>query len=193
MSQNDGITGASADAIELLIADHRTVEQLFKQYTAAARDAGVSKHAADEIVKELSIHAVIEEQILYPTARKVLPDGDALADHALQEHQEVKELLTQVDGKDATDPQVRTTFGKIEQAVTEHVEEEENDLFPKLRSKCDQDQLQKMGQAMEKAKAIAPTHPHPNAPNQPPGNIVAGLGAAVIDKVRDAAKAVMDR
>jgi hypothetical protein len=50
-----------------------------------------------------------------------------------------------------------------------------------------------MGQAMEKAKALAPTHPHPKAPNEPPGNIVAGLGAAVIDKVRDAAKAVMDR
>jgi hemerythrin superfamily protein len=193
MSQSEGITGASADAIELLIADHRAVEQLFKQYNAAVNDAGVAKHAADEIVKELSVHAVIEEQVLYPTARKVLPDGDQLVGHALDEHQEVKELLTQVDGKDANDPQVRTAMGKIEKGVTDHVQEEENELFPKLREHCDQEHLQKMGQAMEKAKAIAPTHPHPGAPNQPPGNVVAGLGAAIIDKVRDAAKAVMDR
>jgi hemerythrin superfamily protein len=193
MSQTDGMTGASADAIELLVSDHRTVEQLFKQYNAATNDAKVAKHTADEIVKELSIHAVIEEQVLYPTARKVLPDGDELADHALQEHQEVKELLAQVDGKDATDPAVRTTLGRVEQAVTDHVEEEESDLFPKMRQACDQEHLQKMGQAMEAAKALAPTHPHPNAPNQPPGNIVLGLGVAVIDKVRDAAKAVMER
>ncbi|MDQ1373854.1 MAG: hypothetical protein QOJ09_1192 [Actinomycetota bacterium] len=193
MSQSEGITGASADAIELLIADHRTVEQLFKQFEAARSDAHVARHLADEIVKELSIHAVIEEQVLYPTIRKVLPDGGRVADHAIQEHQEVKDLLTLVDGKDVADPDVRATLAKIKQVVEGHVAEEESELFPQLREQCDQEHLQKMGDAMEKAKAIAPTHPHPHAPNEPPLNIVAGLGAAIIDKVRDAAKAVMDR
>ena len=193
MSQSGGMTGASADAIELLVADHRTVEQMFTQYNAASNDAGVANHVAAEIVKELSVHAVIEEQVLYPTVRRSLPDGGALADHALEEHQELKELLAEVDGRDASDPQIRSTLGRIEKAVTEHVEEEERDLFPKLLSECGQDDLQRMGKAMEFAKSIAPTHPHPNAPNQPPGNIVVGLGAAVIDKVRDAAKSIMDR
>jgi hemerythrin superfamily protein len=187
------MTGASADAIELLIADHRTVDQLFKQYNAATHDPKIANYAAAEIVKELSVHAVIEEQVLYPTVRRTLPDGAALADHALEEHQEVKELLTKVDGRDASEPEVRTTMGRVEQAVTEHVEEEEHDLFPKLKNECGQDDLQRMGQAMQFAKTIAPTHPHPHAPNQPPANIVVGLGAAVIDRVRDAAKSIMDR
>ncbi|MEY2475838.1 MAG: hypothetical protein QOG87_1153 [Actinomycetota bacterium] len=193
MSQNEGITGASADAIELLIADHRTVEQLFKQYGAATNDPGVANYAAETIVRELSIHAVIEEQVLYPMIRRTLPDGDALADHALREHQEVKELLTEVDGKDATDPEVRATLVKIDQSVAKHVEEEEHELFPAMRECCGQDDMQRMGRAMAFAKTIAPTHPHPGAPNRPPANIVAGLGAAVIDKVRDAAKSIMDR
>jgi hemerythrin superfamily protein len=193
MSQNQGITGASADAIELLTADHRAVEQLFTQYGAATNDAKVANVLAEEIVRELSIHAVIEEQVLYPTIRRVLPDGDGIADHALQEHQEVKELLADVDGQDASDAEIRATLAKIEQSVSHHVDEEENQLFPALRDGCGQEDMQRMGRAMEFAKTIAPTHPHPNAPNRPPANIVAGLGAAVIDKVRDAAKSIMDR
>jgi hemerythrin superfamily protein len=193
MSKGEGTTGASADAIELLTADHRTVEQLFTQYNAATNDPAVANQVAAEIVKELSVHAVIEEQVLYPTVRRTLPDGKELSDHALHEHQAVKELLALVDGKDASDAEVRTTLGRIERAVTDHVRDEEHDLFRKVRSHCGPEDLQRMGMAMSFARSIAPTHPHPGAPNQPPANIVAGLGAAVIDKVRDAAKSIMDR
>jgi hemerythrin superfamily protein len=183
--KDPGMTGALADAIELLTSDHREVEQLFHQYQAATHDEGVARHAAEEIIKELSIHAAVEEQILYPTLRRVDPGSGGLVDHSLEEHQQVKELLAEVDGKPANDPHVRATFDKLKSAVEEHVSEEEGKIFPTLRRHVDEAKLADMGQKMAKAKAMAPTHPHPNAPNTPPGNIVAGPIAALADKVRD--------
>jgi len=72
--------------------------------------------------------------------------------------------------------------------VRHHVEEEETELFPKLRASITTAELQEMGGALASAKKLAPTHPHPNAPDTPPGNVAAGAAAAVIDKARDALK-----
>ena len=182
-SVTEGATGASADGLELLISDHREVEQLFSQFEAASPSSNIAQEIGEKIIKELSVHAVIEEQVLYPAARKEIEDGEV--DHAIDEHQEVKELLAKVDGKSVDDDEVRATFQEIKSNVEEHVQEEENEMFPKLRDKMDQEQLQKLGEQMEKAKKGAPTHPHPNAPNTPPGNVVAGVGASVVDRIRD--------
>lgn len=184
-TQSTSTTGARADAIELLTSDHREVEQFFKQYEAATNDAGVAHYAAEQIIRELSVHAAVEEMILYPMIRKADPDSSGLVDHSLEEHQEVKELLAKVDGRPANDPEIREIFGKLKSSVEEHVSEEEGKLFPALRSHVKQDELMELGEKMAKAKATAPTHPHPNAPNTPPGNIVAGPLAAMADKVRD--------
>jgi hemerythrin superfamily protein len=184
-TSNPAMTGARTDAIELLTSDHREVEQFFRQYEAATHDDGVARHAAEEIIKGLSVHAAIEEMILYPTMRKAAPEQEGLVDHSLEEHQEVKELLARVDGKPANDAEVRKIFGELKSSVEEHVSEEEGKLFPALRRHVKEDQLMELGEKMAKAKAMAPTHPHPNAPNTPPGNIVAGPFAALADKVRD--------
>jgi hemerythrin superfamily protein len=178
-------TGARVDAIELLSSDHREVEQFFRQYEAASNDAGVAHHAAEQIIRELSMHAAVEEMILYPLLRRIDPDQSGLVDHSLEEHQEVKELLAKIDGRPANDPETRQIMGELKSAVEEHVAEEEGKLFPALRSSVKQDELMDLGDKMAKAKAIAPTHPHPNAPNTPPGNIVAGPLAALADRVRD--------
>ena len=180
-----GMTGARADAIEMLTADHREVEQLFKQYEAAKNDPGVATYAAENIIRELSVHAAVEEMILYPMLRQVDPGQSGLVDHSIEEHQEVKELLARVDGQPADDPDVRQTFSKIKASVEEHVAEEEGKVFPALRSHVKQDDLMQLGERMQKAKATAPTHPHPHAPNTPPGNLMMGPIAAMVDKVRD--------
>lgn len=185
-TNDPAITGARADAIEMLTADHREVDQLFKQYEAAKNDDGVAHHAAESIIKELSVHAAVEEMILYPMMRRADPGSSGLVDHSLDEHQEVKELLPKIDGKPANDPEVRQIMGRLKSSVEEHVEEEEGKLFPALRSHVKEDEIMSLGEKMAKAKATAPTHPHPNAPNTPPGNIVMGPLAAMADKVKDA-------
>ncbi len=183
----DTTTGASADAIELLISDHREVEQLFKMMDGARTtgDVDQQRYVAEHVVEDLSVHAVIEEEILYPAIREALPDGDQLADEALQEHQEVKELLTRIDGKDPQSEDARAAFDELTANIRHHVQEEENELFPRTRAALGQDRLQEMGKKLETARQAAPTHPHPHAPNTPPGNVAAGAFAAVVDKIRD--------
>ena len=61
-------------------------------------------------------------------------------------------------------------------------------MFPKLQASVSKAELQEMGGKLAAAKKMAPTHPHPNAPNTPPGNLVGGVAAAVMDKARDALK-----
>ena len=172
------------NAVHLLLQDHREVEQLFSQIEASG-GAGPDE-AVQEVVRELSVHAAIEEQVLYPAVREKVPGGDELADHAIEEHQAVKELLAQIDGSDGDAAERRSLLARLMREVRSHVEEEEAELFPQLQAAFGPQEQQEMGQAMAEAKKMAPTRPHPNAPSTPPGNVVAGAAAAVVDKARDA-------
>jgi hemerythrin superfamily protein len=179
-------TTTTPDAIQLLTADHTDVEQLFLQIESSpAGEAG--DDIVGNVVRELSVHAAIEEQVLYPAMRKALPDGETLVQEAIDEHQEVKETLAAIERATTAAERRRLLDGLIAD-VRHHVEEEETELFPKLRASVASQELQDMGTKLAAAKKVAPTHPHPNAPNTPPGNVVAGAAAAVMDRARDALK-----
>lgn len=179
-------TGASGDAIELITADHRTVEQLFGQLDAAATDeARVT--VGQRIIEELSIHATIEEQVLYPRSRRLLGEGQ-LIDHAIEEHDRLTQVLADLDGASPADDRFAGGYQLAKQLVEEHVAEEEGELLPRLRDGAGPEELHRLGQAMTAAKKFAPTHPHPHAPRTPPGNLVLGPVAALVDRVRDAAR-----
>jgi hemerythrin superfamily protein len=176
-------TTTGQDAIQLLTTDHREVEQLFQSIETAGGSAGQDE-TVEQIVRELSVHAAIEEQILYPAMRRSLPNGDALVEDAIADHQEVKEALAEIERTPG--PERDPLVSQLMINVRYHVQEEENELFPQLRAAIGQDELVDMGSKLEAAKKMAPTHPHPHAPNTPPGNVVGGAAAAVIDKARDA-------
>ena len=176
----------SQDAIALLTTDHAEVEEMFKQIESLPEGEARSEAVAGA-VRELSVHAAIEEQVLYPAMRKALPDGDHLVQEAIEEHQAVKETLAAIERADSPserDPHLVSLIGN----VRHHVDEEETELFPKLRASITTSELQELGAKLASAKKLAPTHPHPNAPNTPPGNLVGGVAAAVLDKARDALK-----
>ena len=165
------------DAIELLIHDHRE-DRLFAQIESSQGD---QDEVVKKIIKELSVHAAIEEQILYPVMRRVLADGDAKVEEAIEEHQGMKEVLADIE-RLGSSPQREGKLQKLIGDVRHHVEEEETELFPEMRSAVGEDELRTMGGQMAAAKKMAPTHPHPNTPSTPPGNIVAGAAAAAIDR-----------
>lgn len=176
------------DAVGLLTNDHRSLEQLFTQLEGIA--SGVDRRAQliQQVVTELSVHAVIEEQVLYPAIRTEVAGGEELADHAIDEHQRVKELLVRLEQLDPSDAETDQVLRQLMADVRDHFQEEEGPggLFDQLRSNVENDKLVEMGEAMTKAKTMAPTHPHPKAPSTPPGNVIAGAAATVIDKARDA-------
>ena len=183
------------DAIRLLKDDHRTVKELFRRYKQLGEKATKTKQAVvEKVVRELSIHAAIEEEFLYPTIRQALPEeGLKLATEGLEEHRAAKRLLSDIDGAMPEGPEFEGRFKLLMEDVLHHMKEEEGELFPKLRSSVDREGLVRLGQIMKTAKKAAPTRPHPLAPDTPPANIVANVGAAVVDRARDAARALLGK
>ena len=177
-------TTTQPDAIQLLTTDHAEVEQMFRQIESLPEGDARNELVAG-VIRELSIHAAIEEQVLYPAMRKELPDGETLVQEAIDEHQQVKEILAAIE-KAASPAERDPLLVQLIGNVRHHVEEEESELMPKLRASIGSEELREMGGKLAAAKKMAPTHPHPNAPNTPPGNIVGGAAAAVMDKARDA-------
>ncbi len=174
------------DAIDLLQTDHRTVEQLFTRYEATTDQAIKAREdLVRAIIKELAIHAVIEEQVFYPAVRLTVPDEEGDVLEALEEHHVVKWTLSELEKLNPTDERFHPKVTVLIEAVRHHVEEEEGEMFPAVRDALSDRELDDLGNRLDAAKRGAPTHPHPRAPDSPPGNVVAGAVSSVMDKARD--------
>jgi len=176
---------ARMDITELLRNEHREAEAalaLFEQ----TDDENVRIGLAQTLVQALSVHAGTEELVLYPVIRRKVIDGADLIDHSLEEHQQVKELLVEVDRAAASGGgNLRLLVGRLKTAVLQHVEEEEGKVFPRLRESVDREERRDLGRQMMETEVHAPTRPHPHAPNRPPANKFADRAAFVLDTARD--------
>jgi len=174
------------DAITLLRNDHRTVEQLFKRFEKTGDDAYVAKREiVDRIIEELSVHAAIEEQLFYPAARATVPGVEDVALESIEEHHIVKWVLSELDGMPPQDERFDAKVTVLIENVRHHVEEEQDEFFPKVRDELGRKALNELGDAMVEAKATAPTHPHPRAPDTPPANAIIGNVTGVVDRISD--------
>ena len=178
------MTSSGTDVIQLLEADHRQAKQLLARFDTTP--AGERASYFCEVVNELVRHEVAEEVVVYPAIRKDAPGGDVEADARIREQSEAERLLKEMESMDAQSAQFDTSFRHVRDAVLSHAQAEENGAFRLLQQSEDDDARVALGQRYEKAKEAAPTHPHPHAPDSPPGNVILGPIAAVFDKVRDA-------
>jgi len=80
------------------------------------------------------------------------------------------------------EPKVRVLIDNVRR----HVQEEERDLLPAMKRALSPEEAQTLGEALVRAKSAAPTRPHPGAPDEPPANALANVGAAAYDRSRDA-------
>jgi hemerythrin superfamily protein len=175
------------DAIQLVKQDHRTVEGLFKGFERAAKaeKQAEMRRLVRDITKELSIHAVVEEAILYPSLRRAEESAEDEVLEALEEHHLVKLTLAELEGMTPEDERYEAKVSVLIENVRHHVKEEEQELLPRLRKVFAPKDLRELGDLMAQAKRAAPTRPHPSAPDTPPGNLVAGALASVLDRSRD--------
>ncbi len=171
--------------VDEIIADHREVQVVFGEIETSS-DPNTRRELVEHVITELVRHSVGEEQYLYPTARRVLPGGDELADHELKEHAEAEEIMKELENTDEGDPKFDELVRKLIEDIRHHIEGEEGDLLPKLRNACDVAELTELGKKFEQAKKMAPTRPHPSAPDRPPANKILGPGVGLIDRMRDA-------
>ena len=138
------------DALELLKQDHQAVKSLFDQIDDA-EDAKQRKKLFDQIDTELNIHAHIEETVFYPEMQKI-DELKEMVEEALEEHQEVKTLLEEIEGLDPENEQFSASLEELMENVEHHVAEEEDEMFAKVREQCDQATLDRLGEQLESAK-----------------------------------------
>lgn len=119
------------DAIALLEADHRQVEDYFEQYESLTDDTE-KKALADKICLALKVHTQIEEEFFYPPAREATSDGD-LIDEAIVEHTGAKTLIAQIEASAPGQPLYDAKIKVLGEQVRHHVKEEEQELFPEVR------------------------------------------------------------
>lgn len=175
---------AQRDAIEILTHDHREVEQMFAEFeTATANDR--KQTLVEQMVIELVRHSIVEEEYLYPAAKETLPNGAELVEREIREHQQAEKTMNELEHMSPDNVEYTSKVHTLMQEIRQHVAEEEGELFPMLRQRMSQDELVALGQKLESGKKLAPTRPHPSAPNHPPFNKMAAPGAALVDRVRD--------
>ena len=131
-------------------------------------------------------HSVGEEEYLYPLARRVLPAGDEVANRMLKEHTDVEWIMKRLEGTHTDDTQFEELITKLIEAARRHFQDEEQDVLPALHAACSQTDLRQFGEKFEHSKRLAPTRPHPSAPNRAPFNKILAPGEGLIDRLRDA-------
>lgn len=120
------------DAIAILRADHTLVSQLFSEYENS-RSVPKKKALVAQICTELSVHAQVEEEIFYPAVKAALRDK-VLVPEATVEHATLKDLISQVEGQDPIGEIFDARIMVLSEYVKHHVNEEQNEMFPKAKS-----------------------------------------------------------
>ena len=150
----------STDAIVLLKDDHKQIKRLFRDFQSAGEDAVVRKgDLVSKMIELLTVHTYIENEVMYPEVRRLLPDLEDDILESYEEHHVADVLVSELAlmSSDAERFDAKTTV--LIENVSHHIEEEEQEWFPKVRAGLGRKQLQELGEAMLAAKRKAPTSP----------------------------------
>ena len=133
------------DAIELLESQHREVKALFQKCERANGEA--KRQLFEKIADALAVHAAIEEKHFYPATRSARTEE--LLQEAVEEHLSVKRIVADLLEMDPAEAQFDPKIKVLQEQVEHHVEEEEGELFPRVRKLLSEDELFDLGVVME--------------------------------------------
>lgn len=181
------------DVFEVLSADHADVKTMLIALESSADSARGSqavqtarKEVAEQLVISSSQHEAAEEQYFWPAVRNQLGNGNQLADQAIAQETEAKEVLDRIDKLDAGDAEFSQLVTEFIPAARQHIEFEESQVWPDLRQALSPQQAQELAEKIRKAEERGPTRPHPGTPASPAALKTAGPVVAAVDKLRDA-------
>ena len=135
------------DAIVMLREDHKSLEKLFKELEKD--DLSV----VPEICESLTVHAHLEEAVFYPALRAEMEDVAEDVGESIEEHHVVKVLIGELESMSPEDEAYKAKATVLMELVRHHVEEEEGELFPQVRSELGRKRLQELGEQMEQEQA----------------------------------------
>ncbi len=139
------------NAIQILRDDHEAVQDLFAEFKRFQENEvegadDLKQELIDEVCNMLKVHTRIEEEIFYPAVSKALPEEEDLLNEALVEHDSAKALIEEIQGGSASDPMTCARFLVLGEQIEHHVDEEQDEMFPKVeKSSLD---LQALGKRM---------------------------------------------
>lgn len=177
------------NVIDILTRDYREVEQMFQELEAlrgATSDADRSrrKDLTEQATIELIRHSVAEEAEVYPAVVKKVSKEEA--ERSKHEHAEAEETMKRLEGLQPDDAAFDSELSTLMREVRKHVAEEEGQVFPQMRQVFTEDELVELGMKVASVKQMAPTRPHPAAPDSPPGDKILGPVTGLLDRMRDA-------
>lgn len=184
---------ATSEVTTVLTRDHNQVKAMLEQLETipgvlqggSPVQTSRRKSIVDMITVALSAHEAVEEQYLWPAVRRALPEGEQRAERALAQEQEGKDTLAALGKESGDSEEFDRLVEELVLRLRQHVAFEDQ-VFLELRAAMTIEDREKLGAKLSSRKAAAPTRPHPHAPSNPTALKVAGPGAAVSDKVRDA-------
>jgi hemerythrin superfamily protein len=150
----------STDAVVLLRDDHKEIRRLFKEFQRAGEDAEARKgKLVDQILEALTVHTYLENECMYPEVRKLLPDLEDDVLESYEEHHVADVLCLELAAMRPSDERFDAKVTVLIENVTHHIEEEEQEWFPKVREGLGRKQLQEIGARMVELRSKAPRTP----------------------------------
>jgi hemerythrin-like domain-containing protein len=151
----------STDAIVILKDDHKKVRQLFREFEQAVENGTPEARGriVDRILEELTIHTYIENECMYPETRQLVPDLEEDVLESYEEHHVADVLCVELAMMKPDDEHFVAKTTVLIENVSHHIQEEEDDWFPKVREALGRKQLQEIGARMLELKEKAPRRP----------------------------------
>ncbi|HEU4811621.1 MAG TPA: hemerythrin domain-containing protein [Nocardioides sp.] len=150
----------STDAIVLLKDEHQEIRKAFTAFEQAGDKAYAAKgKAVDRIIELLTVHTYIENEVMYPRVRELVPDIEDDILESYEEHHVADVLVVELAAMKPDSERFTAKTTVLIENVRHHMEEEEEEWFPKVREALGRTVLQELGAEMLEARKGAPTRP----------------------------------
>lgn len=173
------------DVVDRLVAQHMQVRDLMHVVMTSTGEA--KRDAFETVVRMLSVHETVEEEVLHPVARRIAGEHGVVEDR-LDEENAAKQVLGELDGMDVDDPRFDPLFALLRTAVITHALAEQRYEFNRVRQYCSESERGGMLTLVQAAEKAAPTHPHAGVESAT-ANLALGPAVALVDRARDAIRA----
>jgi hemerythrin-like domain-containing protein len=150
----------STDAIVMLKDDHKEIRKVFRQFENAGAEAHAAKgKAVDKMIELLTVHTYLENEVMYPRVRELLPELEDDVLESYEEHHVADVLVLELSGMKPENERFTAKTTVLIENVRHHIEEEEQEWFPQVRDGLGRKTLQEIGAEMERKRAKAPRKP----------------------------------
>jgi len=150
----------SSDAIVMLKNDHKEILRAFREFEKAGDGAHKTKgRLVDRIIELLTVHTYIENEVMYPRVRELVPELEDDVLESYEEHHVADVLVMELSSMKPEDERFTAKTTVLIESVRHHIEEEETEWFPDVREALGRKDLQAIGAEMERARATAPRRP----------------------------------